>query len=259
MAMIRDERDIPALLDILRHEVAQNRTDIQRLWRLLARETHEPFFVIGGDAVDSSASDGVDDPGPAPLPDNTNTPGGGPSPTGIQEGCCLWIWDGSQWRLAVDRAVECGCPTPEVTGSFVNQTTTTCCESSDASDADPIPCDGCAIPRTIHVTTSRLAGPAEPTLEALIGTTTLAWSGTNWISDCRPVIGGGLYTGVKAIAVCTSGSCKLLLAVPRFSGDDCAGIIDSVPTACLSFTCDPLLQVNEVTLIGSTYRFIITE
>jgi hypothetical protein len=194
MALPSDERDFTRLLNSLRHEIAQNRTDIQRLWRLVARETHEPFFVIGGDAEDSSAGGSDVEGPPFPPPDNTDPPGGGPDPSyALPQGCCLWIWNGQEWIKAVDDAAGCACPPPDQPGDAPFAQAVTCCEESSSSDDSSsetpcaVPCWTCELPCVLHYSTAARPGhDPVPECEDFAGSRACVWNPDvgAWESAC---------------------------------------------------------------------------
>lgn len=267
MSVPPDDRDLTRLLATLRQEVAQNRTDIQRLWRLVAREVHEPFFVIGGDAPEESSSEGSSASGPPfPPPDNTEPPGGGPNPgDAVADGCCLWLWTGSQWEILVDNTSGCDCPQPDYPGTTLFETAITCCfESSSGSSsgsACEVNCYGCAIPCAILVTVTKEGAGGVEIMDHLLGSHALTWNGTKWLSGCIAT-GSEAVTGQKIRATCANGVCKLAAAVEYYFGGGCTSYTAAdALTGCDgdTWSCDPLFSEFRLLAGGATYLFTVTE
>lgn len=268
MAVPADDRDLTRLLATLRQEIAQNRTDIQRLWRLVAREVHEPFFVIGGDAPEESSSGGGSSASgpPFPPPDNTDPPAGGPDPSeAVADHCCLWMWTGNQWEILVDNTSGCTCPPPDDPGARLFETAITCCfESSSGSSsgsACAVGCHGCSIPCTLLVTVTKEGGGGVEIMDQLLGSHALAWNGTKWLSGCIGT-GNETITGQKIRATCSHSACKLAVAIEYFFGGGCANhtAADTL-TSCdpNTWSCEPIFGEFRAVQGGATYVFTVTE
>lgn len=276
MALVPDMREMSAMIMNLRRQVAQNTTDIQRLWRLTSRVVHEPFFTIGGDNEDHFDSSGGQSysggegsgpdsggPGyPTDPPDSSDSggggtggggggdPGGGPNDSSAAgDDDCVWMWNGSSWVKVVDNTSGCECPEPDTSGTTIGQLRITNCEDCF------IDCHGCDIPCQITCTITAVGTPGEP-LSDVAGSHTLNHNGSEWVSSCLTVdVGGGLYTSAK-IRVGCAGASLLSLSVEFFLAGDCTGSPTAQAGTQTSFTCDPLSVV--FSMGGGNYEGEIT-
>lgn len=276
MALPTDERDLTRLLSALRHEVAQNRTDVQRLWRLVAREIHEPFFVVGGDAEDSSAGgsqSGSDaEWPPAPPPDNTDPPGGGPDPgDSLPQGCCLWIWDGAEWIKAIDRTDGCPCPPPDQPGEAPFEQAVACCEESSSADESSseapcaVPCWTCELPCVLHYSTAPRPGE-DPVAECedFAGSRACVWNPDleAWESACFPLPNHAFFeSGRVRIVVKTPApnACVLIATQLLYYAAGCEGALAAGGSVEVEIaSCDPVYGTSNNGCFGK-YAVTISE
>lgn len=260
--LVPDYRGLLSLVMDLRRQVAQNTTDIQRLWRLTRRYQHQPQFVIGGDggpyessgdigSFSDGTGSGPDSQGPG-YPDDPpdsadsqggggggtggggggNPPGGGPNDSSAAgDDDCVWIWDGSAWVKVLDNTSGCECPEPGSPGSTIGETQITNCEDCF------IDCHGCEIP--CRITCTITGGSGEP-LDDLVGSHTLNHNGSEWVSSCIGINAfGGLYNSAKIRVSCGGGS-LLTLTIEIFASADCTTVQTTFGGTQTGFTCSPL-------------------
>lgn len=230
--LLRDWRDREFLIRNMRSHHAQDRTDIQRLWRLVQRTLHEPNDIIGGGRGgpessapfpgSSSLEPPYPDPDPYPWPpgDDTSSASGGPEPPGPGADCCLWAWSGTAWVKLIDNTDGCTCPEPEDDGEYPGQMEITCCP--DCS----VVVDGCEIPCVIVWDVT--ADPDSTYWSSLNGAHTLTWNGVNDPGAAWEACEGSdllLYNSVKISATYqdVAGVKSWTVWIGHYLTGDCSG------------------------------------